>query len=87
MHLNTIEELAAKLRTASCEIVRKEQEIAKLKQLLDVKESQMNRVAMDNRELQRKLRSASGLSLLTSEGHFQTQHNFDKIFINFNPKK
>ena len=59
-HLDRIDELSAKLKVASSEIVSKEKEIAKLKEPLDEKENLVRQIAKDNRNLQRKLRSDSG---------------------------
>ena len=59
-HLNRIDELTAKLKTASSEIVSKDQEIAKLKEHLVERDSLVRQLDRENRDLQRKLRSDSG---------------------------
>ena len=58
--MNRIDELTAKLKTASSEIVSKDQEIAKLKEHLVERDSLVRQLDRENRDLQRKLRSDSG---------------------------
>ena len=47
-HLNRIDELTAKLKIASSEIVSRDKKIAKMKELLDEKDSLVHRLASDN---------------------------------------